>query len=84
MDTSSRHKWPTSWSGIEDPVVPLGRNLYGHPLAGLLWRDNWRRFCWNLDGKNESNWECLLVHRKQGLFLLVCSNHEFLLQQLKS
>ena len=21
----------------EDPVVPLERNLYGHPLAGLLW-----------------------------------------------
>ena len=22
---------------IEDPVVPLERNLYGHPLAGPLW-----------------------------------------------
>ena len=22
---------------VEDPVVPLERNLYGHPLAGLLW-----------------------------------------------
>ena len=32
-----RHKWPKSWSSIEDPVVPLERNLYGHPLAGLLW-----------------------------------------------
>ena len=21
---------------MEDPVVPLERNLYGHPLAGLL------------------------------------------------
>ena len=30
-----RHKWPTSWSSIEDPVVPLERNLYCHPLAGL-------------------------------------------------
>ena len=30
-----RHKWPKSWSSIEDPVVPLERNLYGHPLAGL-------------------------------------------------
>ena len=25
-----------SWSGLEDPVVPLERNLYSHPLAGLL------------------------------------------------
>ena len=33
----ARHKWPKSWSSMEDPVVPLERNLYGHPLAGLLW-----------------------------------------------
>ena len=26
-----RHKWPKSWSSMEDPVVPLERNLYGHP-----------------------------------------------------
>ena len=32
-----RHKWPKSWSSMEDPVVPLERNLCGHPLAGLLW-----------------------------------------------
>ena len=31
-----RRKWPKSWSSMEDPVVPLERNLYGHPLAGLL------------------------------------------------
>ena len=31
-----RHKWPKSWSNMEDPVVPLERNLYRHPLAGLL------------------------------------------------
>ena len=32
-----KHKWPKSWSNMEDPVIPLERNLYGHPLAGLLW-----------------------------------------------
>ena len=32
-----RHKWPKSWSSMEDPVVPLERNLYGHLSAGLLW-----------------------------------------------
>ena len=31
-----RHKWPQSWSSMEDPVVPLERNLHGHRLAGLL------------------------------------------------
>ena len=32
-----RHKWPKSWANIDDPVVPLERSWYGHPLAGLLW-----------------------------------------------
>ena len=48
-----RHKWPKSWSSMEDPVVLLERNLCGHPLAGLLWemqfekillKYSWRRF----------------------------------------
>ena len=33
----TRHIWPKSWSSMEDPVFPLERKLYGHPLAGLLW-----------------------------------------------
>ena len=32
-----KHMQPPEWEGIEDPVCPLMRNLYGHPLAGLLW-----------------------------------------------
>ena len=36
VDTSTKTQWPKSWSSMEDPVVPLERNLYGHPLAGLL------------------------------------------------
>ena len=31
------HKWPNLWSSMEDPVVPLERNLYGHHLAGQMW-----------------------------------------------
>ena len=26
-------------------------------------------FYWNLDGEKVPSWECLFVHRKQGLFL---------------
>ena len=33
----ARHKWPKSSSSAEDPVVLLDWNLYGDPLAGLLW-----------------------------------------------
>ena len=48
-----QHRWPKSWSTMEDPVVPLERNLYGHLLAGLLWERQiekvllehvWKRF----------------------------------------
>ena len=38
-----RHRWPKSWSSMEDPVVPLERNLYGHPLAGLLWERQYEK-----------------------------------------
>ena len=31
-----KRKWPMSWEYIEDLVVPLERNLYGHAFAGLL------------------------------------------------
>ena len=31
-----RHIWLNLWLIIEDPVVLLERNLYGHPL-GFLW-----------------------------------------------
>ena len=37
LDRLPRHKWPKSWSSLEDPVVPLERNLYGHPLTRLSW-----------------------------------------------
>ena len=30
-----KHTWAKSWSSMEDPVVPLERNLCGHPLARL-------------------------------------------------
>ena len=34
-----QHKRPKSWDSIEDPVCPVLLNLYGHPLAGLLWKN---------------------------------------------
>ena len=46
-----RHKWPKSWSSIEDPVVPLERNLYGHPLAGLLWERQFEKSYCSTVGK---------------------------------
>ena len=66
-----RHKWPKSWSSMEDPVVPLKRNLYGHPLAGLLWERQFEKILLKHGWEKIPNWECLFVHREKGLFLSV-------------
>ena len=66
-----RRKWPKSWEKIEDPVVLLERNLYGHPLEGLLWERRFEEAFLELGWGKVPNWECLFVHRKQGLCLSV-------------
>ena len=66
-----RHKWPKSWSSMGDPVVPLERNLYGHPLAGLSWEREFEKILLKHGWEKIPNWECLFVHREKGLFLSV-------------
>ena len=56
---------------MEDAVVPLERNLYGHPLAGLLWERQFEKILLKYGWEKVSNWECLFVHREKGLFLSV-------------
>ena len=56
---------------MEDPVVPLERNLYGHPLAGLLWERKFEKILLKHGWEKIPNWECLFVHREKGLFLSV-------------
>ena len=68
-----RHKWPKSWSSMEDPVVLLERNLYGHPLAGLLWERQFEKILLKHGWEKSPNLECLFVHRQKWLFLIcVC------------
>ena len=48
---------------MEDRVVPLERNLYGHPLAGLLWERQFEKILLKHGWEKIPNWECLFVHR---------------------
>ena len=66
-----RHKWPKSWSSMEDPVVLVERNLYGHPLAGLLWERHLEKILLKYGWEKVSKCECLFVHGEKGLFLSV-------------
>ena len=52
-----RHKWPKSWSSMEGLVVPLERNVYGHPLAGLLWERQLDKILLAYGLEKVSNWE---------------------------
>ena len=61
-----KHKWPKSWSSMEDPVVLLERNLYGHPLAGLLWERQFEKILLKYGWEKVSNWECSFVKREKG------------------
>ena len=65
----TRHKWPKSLTSMEDPVVPLERNLHGHPLAGLLWERQFEKVLLKHGWEKVSIWECLFVHREKGLSL---------------
>ena len=53
---------------MEDPVVLLERNLYGHLLAGLLWERQFEKVLLKHGWEKIPNWECLFVHRGKGLF----------------
>ena len=56
---------------MEDPVVPLERNLYGHPLAGLLWERQFEKILLKHGWEKIPNCEFFFVHREKGLFLSV-------------
>ena len=67
-----KHKWPKSWSSMEDPLVPLERNLCGHLLAVLLWARQFEKVllvhCWekfrignvcSLSEKMDYSYQCM-------------------------
>ena len=60
-----------AWSSIEDPVVPLERNLHCHPSGGLFWERQFEKILLKHGWEKIPNWECLFVHREEGLFLFV-------------
>ena len=69
--TLPRERRPRYWDNIDQPVCPLLRNLYGHPLAGLIWEKHCQKAILKAGFEKIPGWECLYVHRKQKLFLSV-------------
>ena len=46
---------------MEETVVPLEKNLCGHPLAGLLWERQFEKVLLEHGWEKVPNRECLLV-----------------------
>ena len=46
-----RHNWPKSWFSMEDPVVLLERNLYGHLWQDCYGKGNLRKSYWCAVGR---------------------------------
>ena len=62
---------------MEDPAVLLERNVYGDPLARLLWERQFEKILLKHGWENVSNWECLFVHRQKRIILIcVCGWHK--------
>ena len=62
-----KHRWPKSWSNMEDPVVPLVRNLFGHPHNGLFWERQFEEVLLELRWEKVPPWmtlKCLERSRK--------------------
>ena len=53
---------------MEDPVVPLERNLYCHLLAGLLWEPHYEKVLLKYGWEEVPNWACLFVNREKDYF----------------
>ena len=62
---------PKHWDSIDQPVCLLKLNLYGHPLAGLLWEKHCQKAIFRAGFERIPGWECLFVHRAKGLFLSI-------------
>ena len=59
---------------MEDAVVLLERNLYGHPLAGLLSEWQFEKVPFKYGWEKVPNWECSFVNREKGLLFCLCDD----------
>ena len=57
---------------MEDPVVPLERNLYGHPLAGLLWERQFEKILLQRQDPQSSSMPTPRLNQGIGSFKPLC------------
>ena len=71
------HKWHKSWSSMEDPAVSLKRNLYGHPVAGLLWERQFEKILLGYGWEKVFQlWMLIRTPWKRVILICVCGWHQ--------
>ena len=78
-----RHEWPKSWSSMEDPIVPLVRNLHGHPVARLLWEKQFGKILLKHGWEKIPNWEYFYSSWERIILIYVCGWHKNWLERNK-
>ena len=66
-----KERQPAGWSSIDRPVCILRLNLYGHPLAGLIWERHCQKAIFGEGFVKVPGWECLYENKKEQLYLSV-------------
>ena len=67
-----RDQWPKHWIGkYSQPVCPLLRNLYGHPVAGKVWEQQCRKTLRTLGFDTIPGWENIYKNREKKLFMSI-------------
>ena len=71
-----RHQWPKSWSSMEDPVVLLERNLYGHLFGRtIMGKAIWENPIETWLGENSKLRMSLCTSWKRIILICVCGWH---------
>ena len=67
---------------MEHPVIPLGRNLYGHPLTNLLWERHFEKVPFEHGWEKSSKLGTLICKlRKRTILVCVCPNVESIFER---
>ena len=68
VDHNFPQQRPEGWDEIDGAVVLFDMNLYGHPLAGLLWGRKFEEVLFEKVMEKVPTLECLYVHMTLVLF----------------
>ena len=71
-----KHKWPKSWSSMEDQLFLQNGICTVHPLAGLFWERQFEKVLLKYGWEKVPNLECLFVNREKTTLICVWGRYQ--------